>query len=319
MARSLSLSFSPLRDALPDDLVAWSRRAEDLGYAGVFVPESFNDSLSYALAIALQTSKLLVGTAITNIYLRHRTLLAQQAAAVQAFSAGRLILGLGVGHRGVNKSIGVEMGDTFEDMRATIGLLREAWVKGPHQPRPVPPPKIYAAALAPKMVELVGELADGAIFNLFPVSRYPKALEWLRRGAERGGKDPESVAVCHFTTAYCSNDRDAALHEAKRMLSRYANLPFYGNMLARAGFAAEVEAVRGHMKNRDIPAAEQAVSDAMAEAVTLVGTPERCRERIQEYFEAGAQHVIVFPNPVGEPRGDATRRVIEGLAPKRAA
>ena len=87
-------------------------------------------------------------------------------------------------------------------------------------------------------------------------------------------------------------------------------------MLAAAGFAAEVETVRGHMKNRDVAAAEQAVSDAMADAVTLVGAPEHCRERVQAYFDAGATHVIVFPNPVGEPREAATRRAIEGLAPR---
>ena len=316
MSRQISLSFSPMRDASSDDIVDWSQRAEACGYTGVFIPESFNDSLSYALAVALRTKTLRVGTAIANIYLRHRTLLAQQAAAVQAFSGGRLMLGLGVGHRAVNKSIGIEMGDTFADLRGLVGFLREAWVKGPHQPRSATLPALYAAALAPKMIELVGEVCDGAIFNLFPLARYPKALKWLAQGAARAGKDPAQVAVCHFTTAYVSDDRDAALHEAKRMLSRYANLPFYGNMLAAAGFGSEVETVRQHMKNRDVAAAEGAVSDAMADAVTLVGEPARCRERVQEYFDAGATHVIVFPNPVGEPRGAATLRVIEGLAPQ---
>lgn len=315
MRRQISLSFSPMRDASPAEIVDWSIAAEARGYAGVFVPESFNDSLSYALAVALRTKTLLVGTAITNIYLRHRTLLAQQAAAVQAFSAGRLVLGLGVGHRGVNKSIGIEMGDTFADMRSLVAFLREAWVKGPHQPRPATAPRLYAAALAPKMVELVGEVCDGAIFNLFPLTRYPKALRWLRQGAERAGKDSASLEVCHFTTAYLSDDRPAALHQAKRMLARYANLPFYGNMLAAAGFAAEVETVRGHMRAKDIAAAEAAVSDAMADAVTLAGDARHCRARIDEYFAAGATHVIVFPNPVGESRDAAARRAIDGLHP----
>src|SRR5262245_27917505 len=40
---SFALAFSPLRDASPADILAWARRAEDLGFAGVFVPESFND------------------------------------------------------------------------------------------------------------------------------------------------------------------------------------------------------------------------------------------------------------------------------------
>ena len=93
----IALAFSPLRDAPPRDILDWSRRAETLGFAGIFVPESFNDSLAYAQAVAGVTSRAKVGTAITNVYLRHPTLLAQQAAAVQELSGGRLLLGLGVG------------------------------------------------------------------------------------------------------------------------------------------------------------------------------------------------------------------------------
>ena len=105
----IALAFSPLRDAPPRDILDWSRRAEALGFAGIFVPESFNDSLAYAQAVAGVTARAKVGTAITNVYLRHPTLLAQQAAAVQELSGGRLLLGLGVGHRPVNASLGIDM------------------------------------------------------------------------------------------------------------------------------------------------------------------------------------------------------------------
>src|SRR5215470_12173698 len=167
-ASRIAFSFSPLRDALPEEIVGWGQRAEGLGYEGVFIPESFNDSLTYALAVAMGTTRLIVGTAITNIYLRHPTLLAQQAAAVQEFSGGRLVLGLGVGHRAVNEPLGIDMGHPLTKMREVIGVLRGAWAKGTHQPRPATPPRVLAAALAPAMIELAGEVADGAIYNLFP-------------------------------------------------------------------------------------------------------------------------------------------------------
>src|SRR5262249_61936424 len=154
----------------------------------VFIPESFNDSLAYAQAVASVTTRLAVGTGITNVYLRHPTLLAQQAAAVQEFSGGRLLLGLGVGPRAVNSSLGIEMGDPLAKMRDVIGTLRTAWAKGPHQPRPQAPPKILAAALARPMVELAGELADGVIFNLFALQRYRRAMAMLPRGAHRAAR-----------------------------------------------------------------------------------------------------------------------------------
>jgi alkanesulfonate monooxygenase SsuD/methylene tetrahydromethanopterin reductase-like flavin-dependent oxidoreductase (luciferase family) len=311
----IALSFSPLRDAQPADILEWSRRAEARGFRAVLIPESFNDSLAYAQAVAAATTRLRVGTAIANVYLRHPSLLAQQAAAVQAFSGGRLLLGLGVGHRPVNASLGIDMGDPLAKLRDVVTTLRQGWTKGPYQPRPETPPRILAAALASTMIELAGELADGVIFNLFPVARYAKALGWLRRGAHRAGRDLAGYEVCHFTTCYLGDDRQACLAEAKRMLARYASLPFYGNMLAKCGFARQVEAIRAAMKVRDVARAEREVSDEMADAVTLCGRAEACRERLAEYARAGATMAIVFPNPVGEPRAAASIRAIEGLAP----
>jgi alkanesulfonate monooxygenase SsuD/methylene tetrahydromethanopterin reductase-like flavin-dependent oxidoreductase (luciferase family) len=312
----IALSISPLRDAQPADILDWSRRAEARGFEAVLVPESFNDSLAYAQAIAAATTRLKVGTAIANIYLRHPSLLAQQAAAVQAFSGGRLLLGLGVGHRVVNASLGIEMGEPLAKLRQVIETCRNGWTKGPFQPRLATPPAILAAALGSTAIETAGEIADGVIFNLFPLARYAKAMGWLRRGRERAGRADAGYEVCHFTTAYLGDDRQACLNEAKRMLARYASLPFYGNMLAKAGFANEVEAVRASMKARDVAKAEREVSDAMADAVTLCGPADACRERLAAYGKAGATMIVAFPNPVGEPRAAATIRAIEGLAPR---
>jgi alkanesulfonate monooxygenase SsuD/methylene tetrahydromethanopterin reductase-like flavin-dependent oxidoreductase (luciferase family) len=311
----VSFAFAPLRDASPADVVGWARRAEALGHAGVYLCESYADSLSYALAAALATSRVRIGTAITNVYLRHPTLLAEQAAAVQEFSGGRLALGLGVGHRAVNEPLGIDMGDPLGTMRGVIGTLRAAWTKGPHQPRPAVPPRVLAAALAVPMIELAGELADGVIFNLFTVERYARARAALARGAARAGRSLASFEVIHFVTAYLADDRAAALHEAKRMLARYANLPFYGKLLAASGFGDEVAAIAAAWRARDVAAAERAVSDRMADAVTLVGDRARCRARLAAFRAAGATAAIVFVNPVGESRAAAVERALTALAP----
>src|SRR5438552_1681406 len=192
----IALAFSPLRDASPRDIVSWSRDAEERGYEAVFIPESYCDSLAYAEAVALATSRLRVGTGVTNIYLRQPTLLAAEAAAVQELSGGRLLLGVGVGHRAVNEPLGVDMSDPVGTMRSVIGTLRAAWTR------------------------------------------------------------------------------------------------------------------------RDVAAAERAVSDALADAVTLVGDPVRCRERVAAYRAAGATLTIVFPNPVGEPRAAAVARALAAFAPR---
>ena len=261
----------------PRDILAWSRRAEELGYAGVFIPESFNDSLAYAQAVAAATTRVRVGTAITNVYLRHPTLLAQQAAAVQEFSGGRLVLGLGVGHRAVNEPLGIDMGDPLGKMRDVIGVLRAAWAKGPHQPRPASPPRDpRRGARARRMIELAGELADGVIFNLFPLARYPpRDGRRCRAGAARGGRDAAALEVCHFTTCYLVAPTAPPRCTRRSACSRATRTcPSTATCSPRAASRAEVEAVRAAWRARDVAAAEAAVSDAMADAVTLVGDPD---------------------------------------------
>src|SRR5437867_13233348 len=140
----IALAFSPLRDASPRDIVSWSRDAEGRGYEAVFIPESYCDSLAYAGAVALATNRLRVGTGVTNVYLRQPTMLAAESAAVQEFSGGRLLLGVGVGHRAVNEPLGIDMSDPVGTMRSVIGTLRAAWTKGPTQTRPAVPPRILA-------------------------------------------------------------------------------------------------------------------------------------------------------------------------------
>jgi len=84
---------------------------------------------------------------------------------------------------------------------------------------------------------------------------------------------------------------------------------------AASGFADDVSAIGAAWKARDVAAAERAVSDRMADAVTLVGDRARCRARLDAFRAAGAGSAIVFVNAVGEPRAAAVERALTALAP----
>ena len=86
-------------------------------------------------------------------------------------------------------------------------------------------------------------------------------------------------------------------------------------MLTASGFADDLAAIGAAWKARDVAAAERAVSDRMADAVTLVGDRARCRERLEAFRAAGATSAIVFVNPVGESRAAAVERALTALAP----
>lgn len=307
----IAIAVSALPDSPPKALIEIARMAEDNGLAGVFTTEAGNDSLAYALALGLHTSRIKLGTAITNIYLRHPALLANEAAAVQEFTGGRFILGLGTGHREMNAILKIEMGDPMVKMRETVAALRKAFDAKRTGPQVTTKLPIYLAGVSGPMVRLAGELADGVIFNFFPPARVKQAMNELAEGAKAARRNPSEIEPTLFATAFISEDIEAARRPARKLLSRYGALRFYGNMLARSGFQKEIEGIRA--ARGDDAAAQRAVSDALIDSALLVGSESRVRERLQELTAPGIGTAIVFTNPVNEDRMRAIQRTIRAL------
>ena len=306
-----ALACTILPDSPPARLLEWSRAAEDAGFSGVFMTEANNDSLACSLALGLHTKRIKLGTAITNIYLRHPNLLANEAAAVQEFTGGRFILGLGTGHREGNSALGIEMGVPLTKMRETVKTLRAMLDGGKTGPRVSAKLPLYLAGVSRPMVKLAGEIGVGVIFNFFPPARVKEALGELAEGAKAAGRDPKQIEATLFATAFISDDLEAARRPARKLLSRYGALKFYGNMMAHAGFEREISAIRA--AGRDADAAIKAVSDELIDATLLVGSESRVRDRLQELCAPGIGTAIVFTNPVNEDRNSAVLRTIRAL------
>jgi alkanesulfonate monooxygenase SsuD/methylene tetrahydromethanopterin reductase-like flavin-dependent oxidoreductase (luciferase family) len=90
-------------------------------------------------------------------------------------------------------------------------------------------------------------------------------------------------------------------------------MPYYGNMLAAAGFEQEMAGIRAAAG--DAKAALAAVSNAMIDTTLLVGSEEHVRERLKELTGPGVGWAIVFVNPVNEDRASSVRRVLHALRP----
>src|SRR6202158_1117646 len=164
---NIALACTILPDSPPARLIEWSRAAEDAGFSGVFMTEANNDSLACSLALGLNTKRIKLGTAITNIYLRHPNLLANEAAAAQEFTGGRFILGLGAGHRESNSMLGIEMGKPLEKMRETVKTLRAALDGGKTGPRVSAKLPLYLAGVSRAVVTLGGGIRGRGVVTLF--------------------------------------------------------------------------------------------------------------------------------------------------------
>jgi alkanesulfonate monooxygenase SsuD/methylene tetrahydromethanopterin reductase-like flavin-dependent oxidoreductase (luciferase family) len=311
----IALAFSTMPDSPLSTIVEWTKQAEDSGFDGVFMTEANNDSLACCLALGFTTRRLTLGTAITNIYLRHPNLLANEVAALYEITGGRFILGLGTGHRPSNAALGIDMGGPsapMKKMRDTVATLRGMF-DGRTNPKISGRQPIFLAGVSPPMVRLAGEIADGVIFNFFPPARVKAALGELHEGARKAGRDVNEVVPALFATAFISSDVEAARRPARTLLSRYGAMPFYGNMLAAAGFEREMSGIRA--AGGDAQAGRAAVTDAMIDATLLVGPEERVRERLEELTSPGLGWAIVFVNPVNEDRPNSVQRALRALRP----
>ena len=306
-ARPSEVSFTELQQLV--------REAESAGVEAVFSPEFMNDALSNCHIMAQATTKIKVGTWIANIYLRHPALCAQTAVAIDDTSKGRLILGLGVSHRPLVEDIYKEKMDRpREFLREYITTIRnittgKGYPGAPMQPQAathkVP---IYVGALALGTVELCGEMADGAMLYLCPKSRMPRVMAALEKGAAKAGRSVSSVDITTGLPACISDDLNAARAAARNNLAFYGRLPFYNKLFQSSGFVQEIEALaKGNA---------QWVSDRMAEEVSLVGPPTRCREQLATFRAAGIQLPIIVPVPIPgqQTYAQAVRKAIETFA-----
>src|SRR5207237_4057810 len=226
----------------PAEIVGLVRLAETLGYESAWVAEGHGgDQFAVLAACATQTSRILLGTAITSIFVRTAPTIAMAAATVDDLSAGRFILGIGSSHKvQVEAEHGVTYSKPLTRTRETVALIRALLRDGrveyrgetiriegfdlwfaPHR-KEIP---IYVSAVFEKMTELCGEIADGVILTRSSLGTAAKVRQALAVGAARAGGDPSRIAVTSLLPTVVAERR----REAFAALG--AVRAFYGGLL----------------------------------------------------------------------------------------
>jgi alkanesulfonate monooxygenase SsuD/methylene tetrahydromethanopterin reductase-like flavin-dependent oxidoreductase (luciferase family) len=94
-----------------------------------------------------------------------------------------------------------------------------------------------------------------------------------------------------------------------------ARFPRYRSVMEDAGFTEEVGAIRQAWERGAHAQAQSLVPDALVDSMSLVGTPEECRERIQTYRDAGITLPIIMLSVDGERAVEQARETIRACAP----
>jgi alkanesulfonate monooxygenase SsuD/methylene tetrahydromethanopterin reductase-like flavin-dependent oxidoreductase (luciferase family) len=193
--------------------------ADELGYDLIGVQDHpyqrrFFDTLTLLTAIAMHTERITVFPDVANMQLRPPALVAKAAATIDILSGGRFELGLGAG--GFSPAVHAyggpswTPGEAVSALEEAIQVIRLLWngehgikfegryhhLAGAHSgPLPAHQIGIWLGAYKPRMLSLIGRLADGWVPSL-GYAKPPDLLEGNRRideAAKGAGRDPRSI------------------------------------------------------------------------------------------------------------------------------
>lgn len=259
-----------------------AQEIERLGFAGIYCP-SFGDGVGLCEALALCTKDIPFGTAIANIYTRHPTDYAQTVTLLHELSRGRFRFGIGVSHAPVNSRLGVKTGKPTQDVRSFVEQLR----KGAQRWGELPP--IILATLRKKMVQLAGEIGQGAVWANAARSHMPKSLPFL-------GDAVRSAFVGNMIPTCISEDRNAAAAVNRKTLTGYVMLPNYQNYWIEAGYEDEMRAIQRAIAAGQPDKIPSLMSDKWLADCTLFGSVKEVRDGVEAWYAAGVTTPILVPS-----------------------
>ena len=262
-----------------------AQRIEREGFAGIYCP-SPGDGLALCGALAIATREIPLGTSIAHIYTRHPLEYAQMAAFVHEVSGQRFRFGIGVSHGPTHARLGIRAGKPLEDVRKFVADVRAA------APQVGELPPIVLATLRRRMVELAGEIAQGAVWANAARSHVRESLAALPAAVRN---DPVFF-IGNMVPTCVDDDRAAAAAVVRRAFTSYVKLPNYQNYWIEAGFAEEMTAIREAIAKSDESRIPELMSERWLREVTLYGTVADVRAGVEAWYDAGIRTLIVVPS-----------------------
>ena len=287
-----------------------ARWLEELGYDDLWITDSslHAGEVYVYVTLALEaTSRLRVGTAVTNPLTRHPALTANAAATLERLAPGRFVCGIGVGDSPLPEiGAGIARVSTLVE---TLGTMRRLWAgdtlngrfgryeyRGAKLNVPVGEVPVYVAASGPKTLAAAGEHADGAIVlaGLFPEG-VSFALEQLQRGRARSSRS--DFTTTFFLYGSIREDEAVALDEARTIAAWFPQVsPEHARLVGMSDeLIASVNAAYGGGEFQKAGAAASLIEDDFVRKLAFAGTPETTARKLDWLRGTGIDAVSIFP------------------------
>ncbi|MEK8023549.1 MAG: LLM class flavin-dependent oxidoreductase [Candidatus Hydrogenedentota bacterium] len=301
------------------DGIEYVKYAESKGFEAVWQAESrlVRDAIVPMAAFGAVTKTMKVGSGVINNWTRNIGLLASTFLTLDDLAPNRVICGIGAWWDPLARNVGVDRSHPVEAMRETVMLMKRLlklervshqgrWhklneveldvVHGRREPRHVP---IMIGATGDKMMELTGEISDGAVLNYCVPPEYnDKAMELLEKGAKKAGRTLQDLDRPQLIVCSVDKDENKARHAAKWLLTQYlAQQPH----IAKASNCPKdvldkVQSIMGWPCTKEqVSKAMQYVPDDLVDRISASGTPEQARAKVNEYIRRGCTCPILYP------------------------
>lgn len=328
--RSLGLLLGTLTP--PEDIPRLSQLAESLGYDELWFAEDYfyTGGFSTAAAALAVTREMTVGIGIASALVRHPAVLAMEISSIARMFPGRFRPGIALGHPPAIRMLDLYPRSPLRAVRECLTVVRALLngdevdyvgdtfsARGVHLAHPVPGGlDLYQGGMAPRMLQLAGEIADGAIV---PLMASPSYVTWVREqlaiGASRSDRPRSRQSVTVFVFLSIGDGAEAARDSVRDTVA------FYLYELSKVSALPEeygIPPVFKETATAGIEAVGEALRRTWPDELMAVGDPAHCAGQIERYFQAGADSVVLYPMPATQSELLIRRASDELFAPLRS-
>jgi 5,10-methylenetetrahydromethanopterin reductase len=296
----------------PAQIPRTAKLAEELGYDELWLVEDcfFTSGMAGATAALAATEKLTVGLGIVSAVIRHPALLAMEASTIEGLYPGRLQLGVGLGVIGWLKQMGIYPKSSLTAVRECVTSVRSLLageevtldgqvftfdqIKLVH-PTENPMP-IHLGVMGPKMVELSGEIGDGLVVGMSAGAEYVRwARERMAVGAARANGAKRGNRVTCYVIFAVDEDGEKARQSVRDLVGFYLAIVGRSAYTEAYGISDEVERL---IAEGGIEAVQKGLPDEWLTKLAVAGTPQECADQIQAFRDAGADCIVLHPEPM---------------------
>ncbi len=304
-------------------MIHLAKVTEEVGYSHIWVGDShliWREAYINMAAMALNTTRVKLGTGVTNPLTRHPSVVASGFATLEEFAPGRMIVGIGLGDSsvetmGMKPSTLANFEQSLEQIRSLFHGKETELPSGKiHLLHPckgkVP---IYVAASGPKMLELSGRIADGIIILVGVADDYiAQATEKIRIGAQAAGRKLEDIPLVLWVPCAVS-DAVSAKDSVKAHVARVVAHPLpYVLDPDEQKVLAEIRKTYDYYHHMDQQANHaEVIPDWLVDKFAIAGTVAECRAQIERLKKSAIQQIAIIPY---SPPGGSREETIRGFA-----